>query len=81
VAARSALQSSQSGAAPVTASSTLELFAPAASADSTVRLSGNSNTALAVTNDATNTLTRERGQHAADAAARARPRWTRARAW
>jgi hypothetical protein len=56
VAARSALQSSQSGTAPVTATSTLELFAPAASADSTVRLSGNSNTALAVTNDATNTL-------------------------
>jgi hypothetical protein len=56
VGARSALQSSQSGTAPVTASSTLELFAPAASRDSTVRLSGNSNTALAVTNDATNTL-------------------------
>jgi hypothetical protein len=56
VAARSALQSSQSGTAPVTATSTLELFAPAASADSTVRLSGNSNTALAVTNDATHTL-------------------------
>ncbi|SEK14230.1 MULTISPECIES: hypothetical protein [unclassified Variovorax] len=56
VAARSALQSSQSGTAPVTASSTLELFAPAASSNSAVRLSGNSNTALAVTNDATNTL-------------------------
>ena len=56
VAARSALQSSQSGTAPVMASSTLELFAPAASSNSTVRLSGNSNAALAVTNDATNTL-------------------------
>lgn len=56
VAARSALQSSQSGTAPVTASSTLDLFAPAASSGSTVRLSGNSNAALAVTNDATNTL-------------------------
>ncbi len=56
VAARSALQSTQSGSAPVTASSTLELFAPASSIASTVRLSGNSNTVLAVTNDATNTL-------------------------
>ncbi|QNK69721.1 beta strand repeat-containing protein [Variovorax sp. PAMC26660] len=57
VAARSALQSTQSGLAPVTASSTLEVFAPAASSGSTVRLSGNSNSALGVINDVANTLT------------------------
>lgn len=57
VAARSALQSTQSGVAPVTASSTLEVFAPAASSGSTVRLSGNTNSALGVINDVTNTLT------------------------
>ena len=56
VLARSALQSTQSGLAPVTASSTSELFAPAASSASTVRISGNSNTALGVINDVTNTL-------------------------
>lgn len=56
VGARSALQSTQSGTAAVTATSTQELFAPAASTASTVRLSGNSNTALGVMNDATNTL-------------------------
>lgn len=56
VGARTALQSSQAGTAPVTASSTQELFAPAGSTGSTVRLSGNSNTALGVMNDASNTL-------------------------
>jgi len=56
VGARTALQSSQSGTAPVTASSTLEVFAPAGSTGSTVRLSGNSNTALGVMNDAANML-------------------------
>lgn len=56
VGARSALQSTQSGTAPVTASSTLELFAPVASSASTIRISGNSNTALGVMNDAANSL-------------------------
>lgn len=56
VGARSALQSTQSGTAPVAASSTLELFAPVASSASTIRISGNSNAALGVMNDATNTL-------------------------
>ena len=56
VGARSALQSSQSGTAAVTASSTLEVFAPAGSTGSTVRLSGNGNAALGVMNDAANTL-------------------------
>ncbi|MGJ7528868.1 beta strand repeat-containing protein [Variovorax sp. GB1P17] len=57
VAARSALQSTQSGLAPVAASSGLDVFAPAASSGSTVRLSGNSNSALGVINDVANTLT------------------------
>jgi hypothetical protein len=57
VAARSALQSTQSGLAPVTASSTLNVFAPAASSGSTVRLSDNGNSALGVINDVANTLT------------------------
>ncbi|WP_418118104.1 beta strand repeat-containing protein [Variovorax sp. 350MFTsu5.1] len=56
VGARTALQSSQSGTAAVTASSTLEVFAPAGSTGSTVRLSGSSNAALGVMNDAANTL-------------------------
>jgi hypothetical protein len=56
VEARSATQSVQTGDAPVSASSTMTLFAPAGSTSSTVRLSGNSNTALGVINDATNTL-------------------------
>ncbi|RTD84658.1 S-layer family protein [Variovorax atrisoli] len=56
VGARSVLQSSQSGTAAVTASSTLEVFAPAGSTGSTVRLSGNGNAALGVMNDAANTL-------------------------
>lgn len=56
VSARSALQSTQSGTAQVTASSTLELFAPVASSASTIRISGNSNTALGVMNDAANSL-------------------------
>ncbi|RSZ32640.1 MULTISPECIES: S-layer family protein [unclassified Variovorax] len=56
VGARSALQSTQSSTAPVAASSTLELFAPVASSGSTIRISGNSNTALGVMNDATNSL-------------------------
>lgn len=56
VGARTALQSSQSGTAPVAASSTLEVFAPAGSTGSTVRLSGNSNAALGVMSDAANTL-------------------------
>jgi hypothetical protein len=57
VAARSVLQSVQVGDAPVTASSTSALFAPAGSSASGVSLSGNGNTALGVINDATNTLT------------------------
>ncbi|QRF57211.1 hypothetical protein [Variovorax paradoxus] len=54
--ARAVVQSTQVGQAPVTASSNSELFAPAASSGSSVRLSGNTNTALGVMNDATNTL-------------------------
>lgn len=57
VAARSVLQSVQVGDAPVNASSTSALFAPAGSSASGVSLSGNGNTALGVINDATNTLT------------------------
>lgn len=56
VPARTALQSTQSGTAAVTASSASTLFAPVASSGSSIRLSGNSNTALGVMNDVTNTL-------------------------
>ncbi|KPU89489.1 hypothetical protein APR50_42600 [Variovorax paradoxus] len=54
--ARGAIQSTQSAQASVSASSSAELFAPVASTDSSVRFSGNTNTALGVMNDATNTL-------------------------
>lgn len=53
----SALQSVQSSVAAVNASSNLNLFAPGAVSDSSVLLSNNSNIALAVINDATNSLT------------------------
>lgn len=56
VTAVSALQSSQFSAAAVNASSNLNVFAPAAVTDSTVLLSNNSNIALGVINDATNTV-------------------------
>jgi hypothetical protein len=56
VAARGALQSVQTGGAAVAASSTSTLFAPVGSAGSTIDLSRNSNTALGVINDVTNTL-------------------------
>lgn len=56
--ASSALASVQIGdGVSVAASSDMEVFAPAASAGSTITLSGNRNTALAVVNDATNTST------------------------
>lgn len=56
--ADSALASVQLGLGmAVSASSDMEVFAPAASAGSTITLSGNRNTALAVVNDATNTST------------------------
>ncbi|WP_431510588.1 beta strand repeat-containing protein [Variovorax sp. DAIF25] len=54
--ARAVVQSTQVGQAAVAASSNSELFAPAASSGSSVRISGNTNTALGVMNDATNTL-------------------------
>ena len=54
--ARAVVQSTQVGQAAVAASSSSELFAPAASSGSSVRFSGNTNTALGVMNDATNTL-------------------------
>lgn len=57
VTAVSALQSVQGGSAAVNASSNLNLFAPGAVTDSSVLLSNNSNIALAVINDATNSLT------------------------
>ncbi|PKO69495.1 MAG: hypothetical protein CVU22_04780 [Betaproteobacteria bacterium HGW-Betaproteobacteria-16] len=57
VTAVSALQSAQMSAAAVNASSNLNLFAPGAVTDSSVLLSNNSNIALAVMNDATNSLT------------------------
>lgn len=56
VAARTALQSTQAGSAPVTATSTSTLFAPVASSGSSVRIVGNGNTALGVINDVTNAL-------------------------
>lgn len=57
VSAGSALDSVQSSAAGVTASSNLEVFAPAAVSSSSVDISGNRNTSLGVINDATNTST------------------------
>jgi len=58
----SALQSVQSSFAAVNASSNLNLFAPGAVSDSSVLLSNNSNIALAVINDATNSLTAKGSQ-------------------
>lgn len=58
----SALQSAQSSSAAVNASSNLNLFAPGAVSDSSVLLSNNSNIALAVINDATNSLTAKGSQ-------------------
>jgi len=57
VTAVSALQSAQTGVAAVNAASNLNLFTPGAVTDTTVLLSKNSNVALAVMNDATNSLT------------------------
>jgi hypothetical protein len=57
VTAVSALQSVQMSASAVNAASNLNLFAPGAVTDSSVLLSNNSNIALAVINDATNSLT------------------------
>lgn len=57
VSAGSALASLQTADAAVTATSDAELFAPAAVANSTVNLTGNSNTSLGVLNDVNNTLT------------------------
>lgn len=57
ISAGSALSSLQGSIAPVSASSDVELFAPAAVSASTVSLSNNSNSALAVINDVTNTST------------------------
>jgi len=59
VSAGSALSSVQGSEAAVTASSNLEVFAPAAVTNSSVSLSGNRNTALGVINDASNTLSVE----------------------
>lgn len=56
VTAVSALQSVQQGISVVNAASNLNLFAPGAVTDSSVLLSNNSNIALAVMNDATNSL-------------------------
>jgi len=62
ISAGSALSSSQSGGtgsgpAGITSTSNSEIFAPAAIKDSSVALSNNSNTSLAVFNDVTNTST------------------------
>jgi hypothetical protein len=57
VTAVSALQSAQMSASAVNAASNLNLFAPGAVTDTSVLLSDNSNIALAVMNDATNSLT------------------------
>ncbi len=57
VSAGSALASDQWADALVSALSNLEIFAPAAVNGSSVDISGNTNTALGVINDATNTLT------------------------
>jgi hypothetical protein len=57
VTAVSALQSTQMSAAAVNAASNLNLFAPGAVTDTSVLLSNNGNIALAVMNDATNSLT------------------------
>lgn len=57
VTAVSALQSTQTSATEVNAASDLDLFAPGAVTDTTVLWSKNSNIALGVMNDATNTLT------------------------
>jgi len=59
VSAGSALSSVQGSEAAVAASSNLEVFAPAAVANSSVSLADNRNTALGVINDATNTLSVE----------------------
>ncbi|NGN41793.1 S-layer family protein [Mesorhizobium sp. CGMCC 1.15528] len=56
ISAGSALASDQWGDAIVEAFSNLEIFAPAAVSGSSVEISGNTNTALGVINDATNTL-------------------------
>ncbi|QHE87196.1 beta strand repeat-containing protein [Hydrogenophaga sp. BPS33] len=57
VTAVSALQSAQMSSSAVSAASSLNLFAPGAVTDTSVLLSNNSNIALAVMNDATNTVT------------------------
>ncbi|CAM5318214.1 hypothetical protein ATER59S_00976 [Aquamicrobium terrae] len=57
VSAGSALLSAQGSDASVKASSNVEVFAPAAVSSSSVEISGNTNTALGVINDATNTST------------------------
>jgi hypothetical protein len=56
VSAGSALASSQVGTSAVTASSDVDMFVPAAVTGSTVELSGNSNSSLAVMNDVVNEL-------------------------
>lgn len=53
------LVNSQDGVASVDASSVMEVFANAVSSSSNIVMDGNSNTALAVVNNATNTLTSE----------------------
>ena len=56
ISAGAALSSTQTGSAPVEASSLLHLFAPAAASGTTIDLSDNSNVALAVMNDVASTL-------------------------
>jgi hypothetical protein len=62
VTAVSALQSTQMSAAAVNAASDLNLFAPGAVTDTSVLLSKNSNIAVGVMNDATNSLTAKGSQ-------------------
>jgi hypothetical protein len=57
LASTSALASSQVSEAGVSAASTMGVFAPGAVSNSSVDLSGNSNTSLGVINDVANTLT------------------------
>lgn len=57
ISAGSALASDQWGDAVIDAFSNLEIYTPAAVSGSSVEISGNTNTALGVINDVTNTLT------------------------
>ncbi|MFS2054069.1 beta strand repeat-containing protein, partial [Variovorax sp. CT11-76] len=56
VSGRSALQSGQASIAPVEARSFAQAYAPGSVSDSSVRIAGNANTALAVSNDATSRI-------------------------